>query len=202
MLLFFSVLIRKYWRILKTSSFSLAYSSYSLTIASFKMIAHSSRSSALCLHLLTPNVFRSSSAQSSYLNLGLPDFLLPPVFPETLSSPSFHHPFSQYGQLIPTYFYGCDYISTSIYRSCNSLFVQILHPSVSLLGLYTFLKILLSQPPPTFRHSPSLTTTHDYWPDYCTILKTAWNKTSPPSSSLILIHFTYHLVLQLTLVST
>jgi hypothetical protein len=38
-------------------SSSLAYSSYSLTIASFKMIAYSSRSSALFLHLLTSNVF-------------------------------------------------------------------------------------------------------------------------------------------------
>jgi hypothetical protein len=55
----------------ETSS-SLAYSSYSLTIDSFKMIAHSSQSYALVLHLLTPNVFRSSSTQSSHLNLGLP----------------------------------------------------------------------------------------------------------------------------------
>jgi hypothetical protein len=62
-------------------SSSLAYISYSLTTASFKMIAHSSRPSALFLHLLTPNVFRSSSTQSNHLNLGLPGFLHSPGFP-------------------------------------------------------------------------------------------------------------------------
>jgi hypothetical protein len=87
--------------LISTSSSSLTYSSYSLTTASFKMTAHSSRFSAFFLHLLTPNVFRSSSTQSSHLNLGLPGFFFLLVFPETFSSPTFHHPFSQHGQLIP-----------------------------------------------------------------------------------------------------
>jgi hypothetical protein len=56
------------------------------------MVAHSSRSSALCLHLLTPIVFRSSSTQSSHLSLGLLGFLFPP---------GFHGNTSQHGQPIP-----------------------------------------------------------------------------------------------------
>jgi hypothetical protein len=68
------------------SSSSVAYSSYSLTIAPFKMIAHSSWSSALLLHFFTPNVYRSSSTQSSHLSLGLPGFLLPPGFISSLTS--------------------------------------------------------------------------------------------------------------------
>jgi hypothetical protein len=84
-------------------SSSLACSSYSLTIASFKIIAHSSLSFSLFLHLLTPNAYRSSSTQSSHLNFGLPGFLLTPGLPRTLSSPSFHQPMSQNGQTIPIF---------------------------------------------------------------------------------------------------
>jgi hypothetical protein len=67
--------------IIPCSSF-LEHSSYSLKIESFKIIAHSSWSSAIFLHFLTPSVFRSSSTQSSHLNLDLPGFLLPPGFPK------------------------------------------------------------------------------------------------------------------------
>jgi hypothetical protein len=50
---------------------------YSLTSASFRMIAHTDLSSAFFLHLLTPIDLRPFSIQSSHLNFGLPTFLLP-----------------------------------------------------------------------------------------------------------------------------
>jgi hypothetical protein len=63
-------------------SSSLAYGPYSLTSASFRMIAHADLSSALFLHLLTPIVSRSFTRQSSHLNFGLLAFSSSIWFPQ------------------------------------------------------------------------------------------------------------------------
>ena len=64
-----------------SSPYPSAYGPYSLTISSFRMIAHADVSSAFFLHLFTPVGFRSFSPQSFHLTFGLPAFLLPSVFP-------------------------------------------------------------------------------------------------------------------------
>jgi hypothetical protein len=108
------------------------------------MIAHSSRSSALFLDLLTPNVFRSSSTQSSHLNLGLPGFLLPTGFPRntffTNLSSSILITWPAHASRLTLMDVT---ISALLYWSCNSLFLRILYSFVSLFGPYTFRKRLV-----------------------------------------------------------
>ena len=64
---------------------SLAYSPYSLSSASFRMIASTEKSSVFFLYLMTTFDFRSLSIQSNHLNFGLPCFLLSSGFPRNTS---------------------------------------------------------------------------------------------------------------------
>jgi len=72
----------------------------SLTIASFRMIAHADLCSAFFHYLLTLIDFRSFSVQSSHLNSGLPAFLLLSEFPRDTFFRSYHQTFLLDGQPI------------------------------------------------------------------------------------------------------
>jgi hypothetical protein len=122
------------------ASSALAYGPYSLTSASFRMIARIYSCSAFFLHLLTPIDFRSFSIQSNHLKFGLPTFLLPSGFPRNtlvavLSSEVFTRwpaPSSLLAFIVVT-IYGFLYIT------CNSSLFRILQAFWSFIGPYFFL---------------------------------------------------------------
>jgi hypothetical protein len=120
----------------------LAYGPYSLTSASFRMIAHRYLCSAFFLHLLTPIGFKLFSKESNQIKFGLPAFILPSGFPRytfytDLSSDILTRwpaPSILFAVIVDTIF-------GFLYVTCNSPLVRILQSFWSLIGSCIFLSI-------------------------------------------------------------